>query len=138
VKRARSALIIPLLIAGGGLVFSAAYASTDQYLNDQRDQTSAKACNGAHATYNITIRDSALLPEHTDAKRCDTLIVTNTDNQVRLIAFGVHERHVAYNGITERLLKQNQSLTVTLDQPGTYTLHDHNQENVEGSFTVNE
>lgn len=89
---------------------------------------------GAHHV--ATIQDGIVMPEHTQAKLCDTLTITNSDNTGRLMAFGVHEDHVQYDGVTEQMLHQGDSFTVTLNRSGTYTFHDHLHDEVIGDFTV--
>lgn len=85
--------------------------------------------------HTVVIHD-AMLPQHTTAKLCDKLTIANEDNQLRLVAFGVHEHHTPYDGITEELLAKGQSLTVTLNQAGTFLFHDHLEDQVNGTFTV--
>lgn len=91
---------------------------------------------GEHATHIVTIKNGHANPVNTRAARCDTLVITNSDNQQRLMAFGRHDNHISYDGVSEKLLDQGQSLTVTLIKPGTYLFHDHEDPLVAGSFTV--
>jgi hypothetical protein len=93
-------------------------------------------CQGRHETHEVTIRNDKVVPQHTDAKRCDTLTITNLDAQDRIVAFGQHEHHTAYDGITERYLNQKGKFSVTLVQPGNFRFHDHDDDTVQGTFTV--
>lgn len=93
-------------------------------------------CNKPGPTHTVIIRGNIINPQHTEASRCDRLTIINEDDAARLMAFGNHDHHQAYDGVTEQLLKQGQSLTVTLKQTGTFTFHDHLHDEVEGSFTV--
>jgi hypothetical protein len=93
-------------------------------------------CPTHGATYNVIAKNGAFTPQHTEARFCDELTITNLDQQQRLIAFGPHENHVAYDGVSERLLAQRQSLTLTLVQSGSFLFHDHLDDSVIGSFTV--
>jgi FtsZ-interacting cell division protein ZipA len=93
-------------------------------------------CQGQHQTHKVTIQDDKVIPEHTNAKRCDTLIITNLDDQPRIMAFGQHEKHVAYDGVSERYLSEMGKFDVKLIQPGTFLFHDHNDEKVQATFTV--
>jgi uncharacterized membrane protein YukC len=52
------------------------------------------------------------------------------------VAFGLHEHHVPYDGTTEKILIQGQSLTVTLVQAGNFRFHDHWHDQIQGTFTV--
>lgn len=84
----------------------------------------------------VTVHGNSVTPAHTTAKLCDTLTINNADDQIRLMAFGPHDHHQPYDGVTERTLAQNQSLTVVLNQAGTFTFHDHLDDAAAGTFTV--
>lgn len=93
-------------------------------------------CKEHKVVHLVSIRNDTATPQHTQAKLCDALTITNSDNRLLLIAFGPHEHHQPYDGVTERMLTNNQSLTITLNKAGTYTFHDHLQDKVKGVFTV--
>lgn len=94
-------------------------------------------CTGSHAVHRVVIRNDKVVPAHTDAKRCDTLVITNMDDKPRVIAFGVHDRHVAYDGVTERYLSYKGTFQVKLIQPGkNFLFHDHEQDEVQGTFSI--
>jgi hypothetical protein len=82
------------------------------------------------------IKNDKVVPAHTEARRCDTLTIINLDDRDRIIAFGRHEHHTAYDGVTERYLNQEGKFSVTLIQPGTFRFHDHDDDIVQGTFTV--
>jgi len=84
----------------------------------------------------VTISHDQVSPKHTTAKLCDRLTILNKDNTIRLMAFGSHEHHLAYDGITEKVIGQDDSFTVILNQPGNFQFHDHIHAWVKGSFTV--
>jgi hypothetical protein len=84
----------------------------------------------------VVIENSQLSVAHVDAKLCDTLTLINKDTRLRVMAFGQHDNHQAYDGVTEQVLAEGQSLTVTLNQLGTFRFHDHTQDEVQGTFTV--
>ncbi|MFI5271211.1 MAG: cupredoxin domain-containing protein [Candidatus Saccharimonadales bacterium] len=93
-------------------------------------------CPHIGKTYTVTIKDSVISPKNTDAKKCDQITFLNKDNVTRNIAFGPHEHHVPYDGVTERLLDQNQSFTITLVSVGQYHFHDHFHDELTGTFSV--
>jgi hypothetical protein len=96
----------------------------------------ARCERGLHDTHRVIIENNTVVPTTTKAHRCDTLIITNLDNKQRLMAFGPHDHHISYDGISEQLLGQNESLTVHLIRTGSFTYHDHEDEAVRGSFVV--
>ena len=75
-------------------------------------------------------------PQITSANRCDTLTIRNSDPETRKIGFGEHDHHSAYDGVTERVLRQGESFTITLRDEGTYHFHDHYHDEVKASFVV--
>ncbi|MDB5163755.1 MAG: hypothetical protein JWS12_373 [Candidatus Saccharibacteria bacterium] len=101
------------------------------------DTVARGSCNNqTGATYTATVKNDVVTPNHIDAKQCDTLIIVNQDSTVRAMAFGLHENHTPYDGVTEKILRQNQSLSVTLVQTGNFRFHDHEHDEVQGTFSV--
>jgi len=119
---------IGALTFGASRYLSRSHATTSQH--------SPITCHGAHAAHTVIIQGNKLSPVTIQAHLCDQLTITNNDDRLREMAFGQHEHHTPYNGVTEKVLNQGGSLTVTLDQTGSYTFHDHLQDEVAGSFTV--
>jgi plastocyanin len=128
--------VVPLVILGVGVIVATAMF-TNHYLQKDSQHAAADSCHGkTGTTHTITIANDKMDPDHIDAQLCDKLTVTNTDDKVRDMAFGVHDHHQAYDGTTEKSLAKNQSLTVTLEEAGNYKLHDHLDDDVAGTFTV--
>lgn len=96
----------------------------------------AKGCYGAYTNHTVVIQNGVASPAHTTAPRCDTLTIINKDDVGLLIAFGQHDNHVPYDGVEERGLSKDQSLTVNLISTGDYRFHDHIYDHVQGTFTV--
>jgi hypothetical protein len=86
--------------------------------------------------YIAEIKNDQIAPAFIDTTICDQLTVINKDDKLRLVAFGVHDSHITYDGIVEKVLKKDESLTITLNQAGTYLFHDHLQEEVQAQFRV--
>ena len=123
------ALIILILVITSVLFLSTKLLSS----NSSNDISSCTKLGQDHV---VEINNSQIVPEHTTGKLCDRLTIINKDNVIRLLAFGTHAHHQPYDGVGEKILDINQSLTVTLNQSGTYLFHDHIHEQVKGSFTV--
>ncbi|MDB5184722.1 MAG: hypothetical protein JWN38_530 [Candidatus Saccharibacteria bacterium] len=87
-------------------------------------------------SHQMMIMDDKVAPANITGKLCDSLTITNMDDVSREIAFGPHENHVAYDGIAAKRVGPNESLTVTLNQAGSFHWHDHDHDEVEGFFTV--
>lgn len=96
----------------------------------------AAACNDTGAAYMVTIEHSQLSLNDIHANKCDKLTITNADNTLRLIAFGHHDHHQPYDGVTEQVLAKGQTLSVMLNQTGVFTFHDHLHDEVQETFTV--
>ena len=93
-------------------------------------------CTAKPVSYAAIIKDGTVTPNTIDAKLCGTLTITNQDAIAREIAFGEHDKHVAYDGIGEKVLNQGQSLTITFNKTGSFHFHDHLHDEVEGFFTI--
>ena len=137
-ERVRSVVfVIGFLLVVIAVLFGTFYFA-NQYLikNNATAMPLVSNCKLRYIGHFVAIRNDIATPQHTQAKLCDTLTITNSDNKILLIAFGPPEHHQPYDGVTERLLSNNQSLTITLNQVGTYSFHDHLQDKVTGDFTV--
>jgi predicted lipid-binding transport protein (Tim44 family) len=131
-KKLKIMLIIIIALLLIGLTIFAAIKFTDH----QTGQSHAAACPVGGTDHTVVIQHDVATPDHVTAPRCDRLTIANDDATSRLVAFGLHEHHTPYDGVTERLLTQGQSLTVTLDQTGNFRFHDHLHDEVQGTFTV--
>ena len=95
------------------------------------------ACTGKSGrSISVDIRDSVPSVSTLHADLCDKLTFTNQDKATREIGFGNHDNHVPYDGISERILDEATSFTITLNQTGTFYWHDHLHDEVDGYFTV--
>lgn len=129
-------------IAIGGLLMISAmlyfgvHSLSGKYLDSQKSTPNIVACTGEHRQHNIEIKNNLASPAYVYASLCDRLTITNRDNRIRLIAFGEHDRHQAYGGVSEKALKKGESLDLQLNQAGIFLYHDHFQESAKGSFSV--
>lgn len=96
----------------------------------------SKDCPQTGTEHQIDIKQDSAQPNVVQASLCDTLTIINEDPKVRLMAFGKHDHHIAVDGITQRLLNQNEQFMITLDKTGTFTVHDHYQDEVQATFVV--
>jgi hypothetical protein len=130
--------IVVIVLVAGVTIYVTTYVTT-HYLNSQTGSTKAApvaACPIHGPKHLVKIQDNRIIPQHTQGTLCDTLTITNDDNVIRLVAFGPHAHHTPYDGITEKLLEKGQSLTIVLNQAGTYGFHDHFHDQLIGSFRV--
>lgn len=118
------------------VTFAAFFAFTE--LRHKSTGTALQVCVSSGKHHTAVIKNDRIQPQAVHADRCDTLTVVNKDQITREIGFGQHDRHVAYDGVKERMLLPNQSLTITLNKTGDYHYHDHFHDEVEGTFTVQE
>lgn len=134
-KRLKTVLIALLVIT---LIIAATFGSiriVSAYL-DQQYVSLHDGCAPRQTNHIVTIENNVMSQDHVAALRCDTLTIKNLDADTRLMAFGVHEKHVTYDGISEQEIGQNQSFTVTLIQKGDFKVHDHHNDDVKTTFTV--
>lgn len=130
------AVVLVIGLIGGVILASSSF------LNNQKTKVKiidSGQCQGVAGKKHIaTIKNDLVNPKNIAGKLCDTLTITNLDPQTREIAFGKHERHIAYDGVIEEPVESGKSLTVTLNKTGSYLFHDHDDETVGGTFTVTE
>lgn len=134
-KRQAAAVIAGTLLLGGGVFFATGQLA-GSFLSSGMKTGKNPACREWGAEHPVVISGDTVRPVRITAEVCDTLTILNQDNKVREMAFGVHDKHITYDGVTVKMLAKDQSFTVALDQRGSYLFHDHRQEAVGGEFTV--
>jgi hypothetical protein len=118
------------------VIIAGAYLSAAVFQPKPLGKSETSTCSGNQQTHSVEIKNNAITPSRITAKLCDTLQVTNKDEKYRLIAFGEHENHRPYNGISEKGLAKDQSFSVRLNQSGNFLFHDHFDESLRTDFTV--
>ncbi len=114
---------------GGGLL----YAATNHFLNNT---TEGSICKTTGTHYSVTIQSDIFSEKQINGRLCDTLTITNADDKVRNIAFGEHDNHEPYNGISEKVLQKDGNFTFTFDKTGRFEVHDHLEDATQTFFTV--
>ena len=135
---------LPFILFVSGFILAAAVtvfvtnAISAQYLDRQNSASNLAKynCRRSGTSHLVKVQNNQMVPADTQAKICDTLTITNADPTLRLIAFGPHDNHQPYDGVTEKALGTNQSFTIVLNQLGTYSFHDHIEDVAHGDFTV--
>lgn len=137
-KKLQRTAVLAGLVATGVVMYAGTQLIASQYLraDSEKVNNNQTMCTSKGQSHVIKVQNNTLDPLHTEAQRCDTLTVINADSKLRVMAFGVHEKHITYDGITEQGLDSGQQFTVTLNKTGTFKIHDHLQEEVGGTFTV--
>jgi hypothetical protein len=120
-----------LMVGTVPLAIWVTHTQSAQAANEQ-----ARCSSTMQPVHKVIIKYNQAVPSHTVALQCDTLEIINEDNGIKLMAFGPHEHHVSYDGVSERALGPAQNFTVKLIQAGTFTFHDHITDGAWGSFTV--
>jgi len=140
-KHVRLIVTVALVIVAAVTVFAGTQYVAGNYLDKQEAGDTAHAevtCDKKGQVHHVIIENNTMVPTHTYAALCDVLKVTNQDNKVRMLAFGVHDHHQAYDGQEEKELAKGESDEVILNKVGTYKFHDHMDYRVQGDFTVKE
>jgi plastocyanin len=137
-KKSRVVLFVALAILVTGVCGYGVYnISRGILMTDKAKEAANCADSSAVPTEHIVaISGGKLSAYKLETRLCDTLTIVNSDDQLRLMAFGVHEKHQTYSGVTEETLKPGERMTVTLEKAGTFTFHDHLHDEVKGTFTV--
>ncbi|HVC36078.1 MAG TPA: hypothetical protein VNE40_01345 [Candidatus Dormibacteraeota bacterium] len=129
-------LIFCLIILAAAVVLGGIYLANYLLGDSIPSQSVLASCRRTYQNHQVTIINNLVQPQHTSASLCDTLTITNDDNLIRVIAFGPHQNHTAYDGVTEKVLTQGQALRVVLNQAGNFGFHDHIHPLTVGDFTV--
>ncbi len=125
-----AAMVVAITTVIAGTIFASL-----SYLSSNNTNKPTACTRGPHH-WTVLIDHDHLSSDAITARQCDTLTITNGDDQLRLMAFGPHDDHQAYDGIAQQTLTKGQSLTVALNQTGTFTFHDHLHDELIGVFTV--
>lgn len=127
-------IVIIILVATATALAASRLAQRQLYAGKEASQQCAKATPNNHMIY---IENDTATPEHIEARQCDILTITNRDDAIRLMAFGKHDKHTAYDGIETKVLSKDQSFTVNLVQTGkNFEIHDHKYDEIQSTFTV--
>ena len=129
--------VISFCLLAALLTAAVVYGANQAYSKLATKAPKLATCAKKGTDYKVTIKNGSITPAHIDGKLCDTMTVTNTDDVLRYMAFGRHDEHQAYDGITEKTLEKAQRFTVTLDEGGNYKFHDHLHDEVTGTLTIN-
>lgn len=136
-KRLPNAVVyVGFLVISGLVILGTLFLSNHFLIKSNVSKSSVVDCQKIRTRHQVIVRNGVSTPRNTYAHLCDSLTITNRDSQVRLMAFGPHEEHQIYDGVTEKKLRGGQSLTVTLNQTGAYQFHDHLGDVAQGDFTV--
>jgi hypothetical protein len=125
---------VTFVIAIGVIVLGT--MSVSSYYLNQKYASAHSGCSAGRPNHTVTITSGVVSPKNTFASQCDSLTITNLDDTSYMIAFGLHEDHVPYDGISEQMLSKGQSVTLTLKEVGHFRFHDHIRDEVHGTFTV--
>ncbi len=93
-------------------------------------------CRQAGRHIRIELTPEGFWPRQVQGRLCDRLSFVNESASRRIIAFGPHEKHVAYPGYVERPLKHGQAHSLMLTVPGEYRFHDHYNESIQGTIII--
>lgn len=128
-------MVFVLILISGALALMATFQLADRY-GDKVDET--KRCELVGKTYKMEVSNQSIDPKYIEANLCDKLTITNKSDKLRLIAFGQHEEHKSYDGISEKPLEKGESFQIELNRSGEFSLHDHLDESFIATFKVNE
>jgi hypothetical protein len=132
-KKSQAALAFTALLMSSVAIGGTIFVVANFYLSKP---TVVSECKTAGKNHSVTIQNDTFSEKQINAVKCDTLTITNTDDKVRLIAFGEDTQHEPYDGVSEKQLQKDDSFTIALNRTGTYEVHDHLQDETQAFFTV--
>lgn len=98
------------------------------------DKVTSK-CDDPGMTHRMSVGKDAVTPADVQGVQCDILTITNDTGGDRTIMFGHVEHMVAYDGVTEKQLKNGESFSIRLYEKGEFHFHEHETDLV-GTFAV--
>lgn len=93
-------------------------------------------CASSKEAKTITIDMEGFHPEKMTLHACDILTFQNTDTKYHQPAFGAHPKHLIYPGYPDEPLKPGTSRSVILTAIGTFKIHDHIYDELEGELDI--
>lgn len=94
------------------------------------------ACQGNKKSHLVMIDGNQMSPSVIVAKRCDTLSLQSADNKNHTIVFRLNDSEASYGGEYEVQVRSDRSKIITLNEIGTFTFLDSDNEEAFGIFTV--
>lgn len=82
-------------------------------------------CKTAGQQHEIIVKQDAFSVERLELAQCDTVQIANLGTETYELAFGTHDKHIAYPGFTVQTLRPNEYFVLDATQAGTYRMHDH-------------
>lgn len=93
-------------------------------------------CPKSLNTSRIKIEKQGFNPKITNVHICETVEFINADSIYHEVAFGDHPYHLIYPEFKEKAIAAGKSNSVLLTASGTYKIHDHLNEKVEGTLII--
>jgi hypothetical protein len=136
-KRLKTGLIaLGAVILVGATIPAAIWVTHTQSAKLENSRRRCQDSTEKITKHTAIIEHDKVTPSHINAMQCDTLTIINKDDKERLIAFGTHDNHISYDGVSEQTVERGQHITVTLITTGNYLFHDHFEDEVKGTFSV--
>ncbi len=89
------------------------------------------------ATHEIVMEHNAFIPSELTVKACDILRFVNHDEALHEPAAGPHPTHASYPELdAKRPLQKGEMFEVVLNRPGTFSFHDHLNEEMVGTLII--
>lgn len=88
-------------------------------------------------TIEVSMLEKEFSPKEITASRCDTIVFANKSQTLHQPALGAHPEHDHYPGFDdEHVLQPGEEYRFVLQEEGTFTFHDHLNEDMHGTLIV--
>ena len=87
-------------------------------------------------SHTVTFSSKGVVPASLTIKRCDEIVIVNNLDREIIPAVGSHTRHAIYPGFTETILAPGEKYTFQATSTGTYPLHDHENDSLAATLTI--
>lgn len=89
------------------------------------DRSDALACKAPGTLHELTLDNDEFSQQSLTVELCDTIAVTNLDDQPYSLNFGDHDSHIPYAGLKPVTQLQDERIVIDAVEAGSFEVHDH-------------
>jgi hypothetical protein len=129
-------LILLFSVAAGTLIVEVGMHTGHSHAESLTSITADVNCGVIKKTINVTISKTTFTPDTVITHLCDKVIFYNATGGIIEIAMGPHKQHIAYPGLSDGVMGPLQSKSLVLVSKGTFPLHEHLKDLVNGTLII--
>jgi hypothetical protein len=127
----------PIMWAIDAAVFAVALGLVIFGIWNMQSKQAGTPCATPGQEHTLIVKDDVFSKQQLTLKQCDVIKIANLDAlRSYEFAFGVHDKHVAYPGFTQQVVRPNEFIVIDAVQTGGFRLHDHLRDKAAVEFTI--